>query len=89
MNGRGSRGTAGTLRRLAPRPTRRGRSAARCLVKTAEGYLWARSEEGDPLFSPDETAGLPLLADVARQVAQELRNQGYDAELVPAPRGGI
>lgn len=87
MSRRGSRGTAGTLRRLGPRPrASRPRRQPLCSILTGQGFLSAIAPNSTPIFDGDITRALRLSRDTARQVCVGLIELGYSAELVGAPR---
>lgn len=89
MSRRATRGSAGTLRRLAPRPASRRRvPRANCLVRSGAQYLTRIDELRQPVLTPDITQALPLPADTARQVCLGMIELGMDAEVVSAGRMG-
>lgn len=88
-----SRGSAGTLRRLAPRsavyrPRRGVRRQPLCLVQCQGLYLLAVDPERRPVLGPDPSGALKMPAPEARQVCLSMRELGYDAEVELAPKGG-
>lgn len=90
MSRGGSRGSAGTLRRLGPKPATRRRQVrpANCTVEVQGSYLTSIDPERQPVLTTDRAQALPLPAEEARQVCLAMRELGYDAEVVPVPRGG-
>lgn len=92
MSRRGSRGTAGTLRRLGPsskvyRPqARRSRPQPLCSILTSAGYLTGvgPAPEKAPILDPDPARAWKLPRDAARQVCLGLADLGYAVELVEA-----
>ena len=85
-----TRGTAGTLRRLAPssavyRP-RRAKEQPLCTILTGSGYLSSIGPNSAPVFDGDIAKALWLPRDSARQVCLGLIELGYSTELVGARR---
>ena len=77
---------ASTLRRLVPRCGTRRRTYSRALIRIGDEYL-AGGEGQVPSLSADPDTALRLSADEAAEVARELRDLGYDAELVQLGKG--
>lgn len=91
MSGRGS---AGTLRRLAPRSAvyrpraRRSKPQPLCSILVKGDWLAGigPAPERKPMLSADPTQALRIPRDQARQVCLGLLDLGYSAELVEAWR---
>lgn len=89
MSRSGSRATAGTLRRLAPRSAvYRPRKQPLCMVLISGDYLAGIGPEREPMASADPARALRMPRDTAAVVARELIELGWSAELVPAQRAG-
>ncbi|MBM3280923.1 MAG: hypothetical protein FJY95_23025 [Candidatus Handelsmanbacteria bacterium] len=84
---RGSRGSAGTLRRLGPKAPRRRAPQRLCHVVSRGEYLAAVDPERQPVLTEDPAKALRMPAEVARQAALGMHDLGLDAEVVPA--GGM
>ena len=93
MSRRGSRGTAGTLRRLGPSSSvYRPRQQPLCMVQISGDYLAGigPAPERTPMVDVDPQRALKMPRDTAAVVARELCELGWSAELVPAmKRGGV
>ena len=89
MSRRGSRGTAGTLKRLAPRPkVYRPCKQPLCLILSQGSYLVGIGPDRQPMLAADPTKALRLPRDQARQVAMEMIGLGLAAEVERVVGGG-